>query len=79
MYQAVDGVAPDQLTAERNAAYLQAMKDGTEMSVVSGFRVYEERADSQIDRGGDAPAYLLTYAAWEPAGVPPVEEPEEEE
>lgn len=55
------------------------MKDGTEMNVVSGFRVYDTRGASKIERGGDAPTYALTYAAWEPAGVPPVEEPEEED
>ena len=41
------------------------MKDGTEMAVISGFRIYEDRSATQIDKGGDAPPHNLIYAFWE--------------
>ena len=46
------------------------MKDGAQMNVISGFRVYDTRADDVIDKGGDANPYTLTYALWEPAVAP---------
>ena len=55
------------------------MKDDAQMTVISGFRVYDSRGDDSIDRGGDAPPYTLTYALWEPAVAPTEAEPAEEE
>lgn len=46
------------------------MKDDAQMNVISGFRVYDTRADDVIDKGGDAAPYTLTYALWEPAVAP---------
>ena len=46
------------------------MKDDAQMTVISGFRVYDSRGDDVIDKGGDADEYTLTYALWEPAVVP---------
>ena len=60
------------------------MKDGAEMTVISGFRIYEDRGTTGIEKGGDAPPHTLTFAVWEPAEPTPeeeeiVEEEEEEE
>ena len=49
------------------------MKDGVEMEVISGWRIYEDR-DSNLGESamhGDVPPYKLTYAVWEPAVLPP--------
>ena len=43
------------------------MKDGAEMTVISGFRIYDDRAAPSIDSGGDNPPHTLTFAVWEPA------------
>ena len=55
------------------------MKDGAEMAVISGFRIYDDRAATSIDKGGDAPPHTLTFAVWEPAEPTPEEEIIEEE
>lgn len=55
------------------------MKDGAEMAVISGFRIYEDRSADSIEIGGDAPTHTLTYAVWEPAEPTPEEEIIEEE
>ena len=55
------------------------MKDGAEMAVISGFRIYDDRSATQIDKAGDAPPHTLTFAVWEPAEPTPEEEIIEEE
>ena len=55
------------------------MKDGAEMTVISGFRIYEDRGTTGIEKGGDAPPHTLTFAVWEPAEPTPEEEIVEEE
>ena len=35
------------------------------MAVISGFRIYEDRGTTGIEKGGDAPPHNLIYAFWE--------------
>ena len=73
MYETVDGIAPDEITAERNQEYLYNVEEEVKFTVYSGFRIYKQRGKDKAEYGDDRDPFKFTLKKLE-LTIPPPEE-----
>ena len=58
LYSTVNGGTID---SDLNTDYLRAIREGRSFNVLTGFRVWPNKASKDTDAGGDAPIFSLAF------------------
>ena len=60
MYETVNGVAPDEITAQKNQDYLYNVDLGVQFTVYSGYRIYKQRGKDKAVQADDRDPFKFT-------------------
>ena len=74
MYETVNGIAPNELTAQRNQEYLYNVEEEVEFTVYSGYRIYKQRGKDKAKKGDDRSPFQFKLKKFALTRPPPEED-----